>query len=167
MRTLDFRPVAEETYSIHESTPDRLAGEMWLGKGNPGPPIHIHPELTEHLKLLEGKLEIYRDGAWSVIEKGYEWQVPAGVSHTFRATADSDALVWFSVEPAGGFLGFLEDSHALIESGKLKSYESLSGLIYSSMIVRKYADDFVASRRSMRLVMAIAGTMGRLLGKRV
>lgn len=167
MKKLDFRPAAEETYTIHEATPDRLVGEMWLARRNPGPPIHIHPRLTENLKLLDGKLEIYRDDTWKVIKEGYAWQVMAGEAHTFRATPDADALVWFSVEPAGGFLGFLEDTHALIRSGKLQSYESLSGLIYSSMLVHKYAADFVASQRSMRMVMALASAVGRLSGKRV
>lgn len=71
------------------------------------------------------------------------------------------------MEPAGGFLGFLEDSYDLIQSGKLTSYESPSGIIYSSMLVRKYADDFVPAQRGMRILMSAANGMGRLLGKRV
>lgn len=167
MKTLDFRPASDEAYTIHEATPERLTGEMWLGKGNPGPPVHIHPRLAERLKMLEGKLEIFAEGTWKVIEEGHEWEVPAGAAHTFRTPADSEARVWFSVEPAGGFLGFLEDTHALVQAGRLKRYESLSGLLYSSMIVRKYRGDFVASGRGMRMLMAAAAAVGRLLGKRV
>lgn len=165
--TLDFRPASEEIYTITQSTPEVLAGEMWLGPGADGPPLHIHPQLKEELELLEGKLRIYKDGRWETIDAGTSWVVHPGEVHTFKAEPSAEARVKFRITPSGGFLGFLTDSHRLIQSGKMTSYESLNGLIYSSMIVKKYSDDFRAAQPGMRLVMSLANLVGRLSGKRV
>lgn len=164
---LDFRPVSDETYTITHSSDDKIEGEMWLGKGAAGPPLHIHPGQEENLELLKGKLQIFRNGKWEIIESGVQWKIPAKEVHTFKGVSDSEALVKFSITPAGEFYGFLNDTNKLIQTGKLKSYESLNGLIYSSMLVSKYKNTFRASQFHMRLIMGIATLIGRLSGRKI
>lgn len=164
---LDFRPASKEVYTITHSSNDRIEGEMWLGKGSAGPPLHIHPGQEENLELLKGKLQVYRNGKWEIIESGVKWRIPANEIHTFKGLSDSEALVKFSVSPAGEFYDFLNDTYHLIQSGKLKSYDSLSGLVYSSMLVSKYKNTFRASQFHMRLIMGIATIIGRLTGRKI
>ena len=82
---LDFRPVSQETYPITHFSDDRIEGEMWLGKGNGGPPLHSHPYQQENLELIEGKLQVFRNGNWEVIETGAKWSIPAQEVHTFKS----------------------------------------------------------------------------------
>lgn len=164
---LDFRPVAEESYHIEHNTPEKLAGVMKLGKGAAGPPVHVHPHSAEKLELLEGKLRIHHGGTWKTIEAGATWEVSAGEPHTFAGHPDEGATVRFQVTPNQGFADFLQDTHELIRAGKLKSYESLDGLIYSSMLVKKYPQDFQAAQWPMRIVMNVASWVGKAMGRRV
>jgi len=163
----DFRPLAQEIYTISHSSEERLEGEVWLGKAQGGPPIHIHPYSEERLTLVKGKLQIYRNGKWETIEAETSWNIPPGEIHTFKSAEDSDATVKFSILSPKGFAGYLADTEKLIRSGKLKSYESLAGLIYSSMLVRKYNDTMVPTQLHMKAIMALASLFGKITGKRV
>ncbi len=165
--TFDFRPVSPEIYTITHSTAESMEGEMWLGKGNEGPPLHYHAHLQEDLELIDGKLKIFRNCKWEVIKEGTKWSIPPKEIHTFKTVPDADATVKFSVTPAMGFEGFLRDTQALIKSGKLTSYKSLNGLIYSSMLVRKYSDTLTPAQGSLKMIMSIANFMGKLTGKKV
>lgn len=164
---IDFRPVSQELYHITHSTPELFEGEMWLGKGKSGPPLHIHPQQQEDLELVSGKLKIFRNEKWEVIEAGTRWIIPAGEVHTFQALPDAEATVNFKITPAGNFEGFLKDTEALIRSGKLKSYESLNGIIYSSMLVKKYKDTMQPALMPMKIAMFLATMLGRIQGKKV
>ncbi len=167
MMTIDFRPVSDEVYKITHSSTDFIAGEMWLGKGAAGPPLHIHPHQQEDLELVRGKMKIYRSGKWQIIEAPTRWIIPPGEVHTFKALPDSEAVMNFKVTPAGDFEGFLKDTEALIRIGKLTSYENLDGIIYSSMLVKKYKNTMRASQVPMRIVMLLAAGLGRFQGKRI
>lgn len=167
MMKFDFHPLAPETYTISHSSPEKMEGIMWLGKGNAGPPLHYHPRTKEDLELIEGKLEIYRNGKWEIIHEGTKWIVPPNEIHTFRSVPDSDATVKFSVTPPLGFEGFLRDTQQLIDSGKLTAYESLNGLIYSSMLIKKYPETLCPARRSLKVIVSIANFIGKLSGKKV
>lgn len=163
----DFRPLSQEVYTITPSSEERLEGEMWLGKAEAGPPLHKHPFSEERLTLVKGKLQIYRNGQWEIIEAETSWNIPPEEIHTFKGAEDSDATVKFSIIPPKGFAGFLTDTQALIQSGKLKSYESLNGLIYSSMLVKRYKDTLVPSQFYVKVIMPIANFFGIITGKRV
>lgn len=140
---------------------------MWLGKGQEGPPLHIHRGLQEELEVLSGKLEIYRNGKWEMITSGTKWTVPSNEEHSFRTVPDSDAKVRFRAIPALGFEGYFRDTEKLIKSGKLTSFKSLNGLIYSSMVTKKYSDTFYPSQMSMRIIISIGNFIGRLSGRKV
>lgn len=163
----DFRPLSPEVYEIVESTSECLTGEVWLGKGTQGPPLHIHPHSQENLEVLEGKVSVYENGKWQVIKKGEKRSIPPGEIHTFRTVPDSDARMNFSFLPAHNFEGFLKDTEHLIRSGKLTSYQNINGLIYSSMLVKKYKDALRASQLHMRIIMNLAVVAGVLLGKKI
>lgn len=163
----DFRPLSQEIYTIEHSSEDLLEGEMWLGKGSEGPPLHIHPFSEERLSLIKGKLQIYRSGQWETIEAGTKWNIPPGEIHTFKGAEDSEATIKFSVFPPKGFDGFLKDTQALIQSGKLTSYKNLNGLIYSSMLVKKYGDTLVPSQFLIKGIMSIANFLGIISGRKI
>src|SRR5690554_3561422 len=93
--------------------------------------------------------------------------IAPGVEHTFKAVPDTEARVYFRFSPPLGFESFLRDTEELIRSGKMVPYQSLNGLIYSSMLVRKYKDTLRASQKSVRMIMNLAVFAGTLMGKKV
>lgn len=167
MMKFDFNPVSPEIYTLTHSSPDKIEGEMWLGKGNAGPPLHYHPKIQEDLELINGKLKIYSNGKWETITAGTKWTIPPNEIHTFKTVPDSDATVKFCATPALGFEGFLRDTQTLIKTKKLTSYESLNGLLYSSMLIKKYSDTLYPSQMSMKIIMNIANFIGKVLGKKI
>ena len=167
MIKFDFNPVSPEIYTVTHSTPDKMEGEMWLGKGNAGPPLHYHPKIQEDLELISGKLKIYRNGKWKIIAAGTKWAISPNEVHTFKTVPDSDATVKFCVMPALGFEGFLRDTQTLISSGKLTSYESLKGLLYSSMLIKKYSDTLYPAQRGLKIIVTIVNFIGKALGKKI
>ncbi|MCB0658754.1 MAG: cupin domain-containing protein [Saprospiraceae bacterium] len=163
----DFRPVAQQVVNITHSSPEIIVGEMWLGKGQDGPPLHIHPALQEELEVISGKVEIYRFGKWEIITKGAKWTVPPGEVHTFRAVPDSEANLKVTGTPALGFEGYFKDTDQLIKSGKLTSFNNWNGIIYSAMLLDKYSDTMQPAQKSLKFVVRIAIFIGKIIGKKV
>jgi mannose-6-phosphate isomerase-like protein (cupin superfamily) len=46
--------------------------------------IHYHPEQEETFRVLEGTLEVLRDGRWSAVQAGEIYTVPKGAVHAWR-----------------------------------------------------------------------------------
>lgn len=163
----DFRPVAQQVVTIAYSGPEKIEGEMWLGKGQNGPPPHIHPSLQEELELISGQLVIYRKGKWETITAGTKWKVPPGEIHTFRTGPESEATIKVCGTPALGFEGYFRDTEQLIKSGKITSFTNLRGIIYTAMLLEKYADTMQPAQTSLKVVMGIANIIGKISGKKV
>lgn len=163
----DLRPVLQQVVTITHSSPEKIEGEMWLGKGQDGPPLHIHPTLQEELEVLSGKLEIYRNGKWEMVMAGTKWTVPPGEVHTFRTTPDSDATVKVCGAPALGFEGYFKDTEQLIKSGKLTSFTNFSGIIYTAMLLDKYRETMQPAEKGMKIILQIACFLGRISGKKI
>ena len=51
--------------------------------------IHYHPAQEETYRVLEGTLEVFRDGRWHAVPTGGTMEVPRGAIHGFRNTSDA------------------------------------------------------------------------------
>jgi quercetin dioxygenase-like cupin family protein len=103
-RQLDFHPGMGMRWEITRSTEDS-AGEVfestnWLDPGLPGPPTHVHPNWEESFEVIEGSLEVCKDGEWSTWTPGGTAVVPPGVPHTLRNASDEPAKTITRIRPA-------------------------------------------------------------------
>jgi len=51
--------------------------------------IHFHPEQEETYEVLDGRLEVFRDGDWHAVPAGESLTVPRGANHAFRNATET------------------------------------------------------------------------------
>jgi quercetin dioxygenase-like cupin family protein len=145
-RELDFHPVMGERWEITKSTED-TSGELfestlWLDPRTPGPPPHVHPSAEESFEVLEGSLDVFKDGGWTTLRSGETVAVPSNVRHSFRNSSDEMARFVIRIRPAGRSETFFRHMQALITERKLKQLppKDPGSAIYVAMLLREYRD---------------------------
>jgi mannose-6-phosphate isomerase-like protein (cupin superfamily) len=145
-RELDFRPAIGERWEITQSAADS-SGEVfeatvWLDARLPGPPPHMHPNSEESFEVLEGSLDLFKDGAWTTLRSGETASVPAGARHTFRNRSDEPVKFSARLRPAGRSEEFFRHMVALIREGKIKRLppKEPRSAIYAAMVFVSYPD---------------------------
>jgi mannose-6-phosphate isomerase-like protein (cupin superfamily) len=145
-RELDFHPVFGERWEITQSTED-TSGELfestlWLDPHMPGPPPHVRPNKEESFEILEGSLDVFKDGGWTTLTLGETATVPPNLRHTFRNSSDETTKLVIRIQPAGRSEAFFRGMHTLIAEGKLKRIppKDPASLIYVAMLFREYQD---------------------------
>jgi len=145
-RELDFHPVFGERWEISKSTED-TSGELfestlWLDPQMPGPPPHVHPSTEESFEVLEGSLDVFKDGRWATLGPGETATVPPNTRHTFRHPGNETAKIVIRIRPAGRSEAFFRHMHTLKTEGKLKQLppKEPSSAIYVAMLFREYRD---------------------------
>ena len=102
---------------------DRIAGraavvDYTAAPGFPGPPLHIHRELTDIFYVLEGTLT-FRVGDETIeAPAGSFVLVPPGTAHTFSNPSEAPARFLGIVSPAG-FEQYFRDLAAALGDGPL------------------------------------------------
>jgi mannose-6-phosphate isomerase-like protein (cupin superfamily) len=151
-RHRDFRPGMGMWWEITRSTAD-TSGELfeatnWIEPRMPGPPIHVHPAASESYEVIEGALEVFRDGKWNSVRAGEKATVPAGVPHSVRNVGDQPAKLVNIHQPAQRFESFFRDMHRLIHEGKIKHLPPREprSAIYVAMLFGNYPDDIRATK---------------------
>jgi mannose-6-phosphate isomerase-like protein (cupin superfamily) len=167
-RQLDFHPVFGELWEITKSTED-TSGELfesmlWLDPHMPGPPPHIHPDTEESFELLEGSLDVFKDGEWTTLKPGESATVPPNFRHTFRNSSDQTTKLVIRVQPAGRSEEFFRGMHGLIAEGKLKRIppKDPRSLIYVGMLFSEY-QDWTHPTGPLNSVMKTLGFTGKAL----
>jgi quercetin dioxygenase-like cupin family protein len=101
--------------------------------------VHIHPEQEETYEVLDGTLEVLRDGHWQAVPAGASLTVPPGAVHAFRNGSETPVRFLNVHRPALTFQEFLETLDRLIRAGKVKGLprpprlKNLRSGIYISM----------------------------------
>ena len=67
-RHLDFHPGMGMRWKITRST-EETGGEVfesahWYDAGEPGPPVHAHPDTDDTFAVVDGTLDVCIDGEW-------------------------------------------------------------------------------------------------------
>ena len=143
-RELDFHPSLGMRWEITQSPTDN-SGELfeltaWLDPHLPAPPPHVHPNFEESFQVLEGTLDVCKDGAWTTLRPGETESVPAGVPHTLRNSSDEMVKVVGRMQPAGRAEEFFRHIASLIRDGKIKGPQDLRSGIYFAMLADSYPD---------------------------
>jgi quercetin dioxygenase-like cupin family protein len=66
-----------------------------------GPPIHYHNNEDEWFFPLEGRVEFYKDNAWTEVAMGSVVFMPKGTIHTFRNPGDKPLKMLVHTRPSG------------------------------------------------------------------
>jgi len=65
--------------------------ELGIPPKFPGAPPHLHQHMTESFYILEGTIDVMRDGAWSQAHRGDFIIIPPHTIHAYRNSTDQPA----------------------------------------------------------------------------
>jgi hypothetical protein len=71
----------------------------------PGPPPHFHKRETEFFTIIQGTLDVMRDGEWTRCSPGTFVELPPNTAHTFINNTDQE-VVWVTGWRPKGFERF-------------------------------------------------------------
>jgi len=141
---LDFHPGMGMRWEIARSTEDS-SGEgfestNWLDPRMPGPPPHVHPNSEESFEVIEGSLDVCKDGEWTTLGPGETATVPPGAPHTLRNASEAPAKTVTRIRPAGQSEALFRHMHKLIHQGKIKKLppKEPRSAIYAAMLFDRY-----------------------------
>lgn len=164
-RTLDLRSVfgveARITASSEDTGGAYVEMDCTAAPGS-GTIVHYHPHQEETYQVLEGTLEVLREGRWSPVGAGDSMTIPAGAVHAFRNPGPAPARFLNRHTPALGFQAHLETLDRLIRTGKIRGTKDLRSIIHMSMSGVRHQPD-VPVKPPLWLVRAMA-FIGQRLG---
>ncbi len=167
-RVLDLRSVfgvvAQVTNAAAASAGDYVDLECTADPGS-GTMVHYHPEQDETFHVLEGTLEVLRDGAWIPLAAGDTHVVPRTAVHAWRNAGSAPVRFQNVHRPALGFLEHMVTLDRLTRAGKLRGTKDWRSLVYMSMSAVKYRPDVTVTPPQW-VIHAMAG-IGRRLGFRL
>jgi mannose-6-phosphate isomerase-like protein (cupin superfamily) len=82
--------------------------EIVTPAGVQGPPPHYHKDESEFFFIVQGALDVMRDGEWSRVTAGSFVELPAKTVHTFVNKTGED-VVWITGWRPKGFEKFFTD----------------------------------------------------------
>jgi mannose-6-phosphate isomerase-like protein (cupin superfamily) len=167
-RQLDFHPGMGMRWEVTRSTGD-TSGELfestnWLDPQMPGPPPHVHPNSEESFEVVEGALDVFKDGKWTTLGPGETATVPPGAPHTLRNASDAPATIITRIRPAGDSEAFFRHMHRLIHESTLKRLppKEPKSAIYAAMLFNHYPDEIRATG-PLKVVFRALAALGKAL----
>jgi mannose-6-phosphate isomerase-like protein (cupin superfamily) len=168
-RVLDFRPGMSMWWEITRSTAD-TRGELletvnWVAGGTGGPPVHVHERAEESYEVIEGTLELFRDGQWRTLHAGERATVGPGTPHTLKNTSGQPVRLVNVHRPALRFEAMFRELNLLITTGRIKRLppKDLCSLIYTAMLFAKYTDEQRVTNPP-GVIFAMLARLGKPLG---
>ena len=130
-----------------------------------GTMVHFHPEQDESFEVVEGQIEVLREGRWMPVPAGECYSVPKGAVHAWRNAAEVPARFVNVHRPALGFEAHMTTLDRLVREGKIRGKSDPRSIIYMALSAVEHQPD-VTVRPPQWLVKATA-SVGRLLGFRL
>lgn len=127
-----------------------------------GTMVHYHPLQEETFRVLEGTLEVFRDGQWDAVQTGELLTVPQGAVHAWRNASGAPIRFLNEHRPALEFQDHLETLDRLVKAGKIRSTKDPRSLIYMSMSAVRYRPDVTV--KPPQWVVNVMASLGRRLG---
>jgi mannose-6-phosphate isomerase-like protein (cupin superfamily) len=129
---------------------------------------HIHPSITEHFRVVSGRLCVRINGAETILGPGDEATVPPGIPHDWWNAGDVEAQLVVEIDPGRRFEIMISTLFGLANDG-LTNEKGLPHLLQLAVIGDEFGDviEFVQPPRIVQRVMfAILAPIGRALGYR-
>jgi quercetin dioxygenase-like cupin family protein len=141
---LDLRAVFGVSAQV--TTPSAATGGAYVelectADPGSGTMVHYHPEQEETFHVLEGTMEVLRDGAWIPVQAGQTHGVSQGEVHAWRNRGSAPVRFQNVHRPALGFLDHMETLDRLARAGKIRGTKDWRSLIYMSLSAVKHRPD--------------------------
>ncbi len=132
MKTSTIKWVLGHRVCLHETSGnfDLAYGETPAGV--PGPPPHVHQNLTESFLITEGEMEFLVNGEVRVVKAGESVDLPSNTVHTFNNKSNS-VCKWVNIHSPKGFRKFFEDM-GVDELGAESAKQSVDEKIVSKVM---------------------------------
>ena len=167
---LDYGPLGMrfEIKKTAESTGgESLEIEWEMAPRSGGTPVHIHPHAIETYEVLEGKFDVYLNGAWKTLSRGERVVAEKGVPHTFRNSTDASTRIYNTHQPAMRFGEYFEGLHRLVDRGVIQSDKMTpKAILHLALLMTSHGDE-IQSVKPPAFVMELFASLGRLLRYRI
>jgi len=129
-------------------------------------PLHVHPEQTKVLRVINGELSVFMEGQTRTLAAGEEIAVPPGAVHSFWNAGDREVHYWQEFRPALRSAEFFATLFALARDGKLNE-RGIPGILQLSVTIPRFRREIRVVRPpawAQRLVSLLA-PIARLTGR--
>lgn len=155
-------PAEGETFlvkrSSHHGDP-ALQFDWTLDPGRSGPPVHVHPEDDEIVRVLEGTARIQLGTDVHLVSAGKSMRLPAGIPHQIRAHGDQRLVAQVTSSPGYGFEQIL-DTLQRGQRGGFRGFAAMCQFVPANPHILR--PQFWGIRAFMRVV----GCLGWIIGVR-
>jgi quercetin dioxygenase-like cupin family protein len=146
----------------------KLAVQLSVRAGGAVMGEHVHSQITERFRVIDGKLGVRVDGEESVLETGGDVTVRPGVVHDWWNAGEGEARVLVEIQPGRRFELMIVNAFGLANAGKTNS-KGMPNLLQLAVFGREFRDvvEFVRPPRAIqRLLFGVLAPIGRMLGYR-
>jgi mannose-6-phosphate isomerase-like protein (cupin superfamily) len=154
-------------YRITRSSADTggelLEMELELPAHGWAPQPHVHPQLTEEYRVLEGSFDVLVGTDWRTLKAGDSASVQAGTVHTFRA-GSSPVRVANIHRPALDFEPYIRRLCSAANERNLGDLSGVRALLYVAVLLHEFPLHSRAPRRVLNAAVPGLAAVGRTLG---
>ena len=164
---LDLSPIGA-TFRVlrtgDDTNGEALEMEWKLAPHASGTPVHTHPHATESYEIVEGRLDVFIDGAWRTLSPGESASVPPGIPHTFRNPGDSFTIVRNTHAPAMRFAEYFGTIDRIVASGDV-AHDRMTpkAMLYLAVVMLRFKREIV-SVSPPHFVIEASARVAKLLG---
>ena len=156
-------PVNRERLKILERPWDNPAGraifELTALVGARVVGEHLHPAMVEKFTVLEGDLNVRRNGQTGILRQGETVVAEAGVWHDWWNAGDRDAHVRVEITPGERFLHMIETFFGLARLEHTNS-KGMPHLLQLVLIAREFSDVVVFRSPPLPVQRVMFGALG-------
>ncbi|MGJ3262086.1 MAG: cupin domain-containing protein [Salinarimonas sp.] len=93
-------------------------------------PPHVHPTQDEFIYVLEGRFDLYLDGAHHQANPGDLVRMPMGIPHGYYNLTDRDARALFWVSPARRLRELFDNLHNLGDPAEVVRQSAMREVLF-------------------------------------
>lgn len=156
-------PVTGETLYVLESTDEVFRFEFEIDPGCEIAAEHVHPELEQTIRVVEGELRCRMEGVERTLTAGESVVVPAGTAHFQWNPTNTTTRAIEEYRPAGDAHNFFRVAFGLARDGHTDRKGVPKPLIGAALLSE--FDGFVRPTSIyLRILFRVLGPVSRLLG---
>jgi mannose-6-phosphate isomerase-like protein (cupin superfamily) len=126
---------------------------------------HLHPAIHERFSVLEGELNVIRDGQQSTLRAGESAAIEPGVWHDWFNRGAVDAVVRVEVTPGERFAHMIETLFGLAQEGHVNS-KGMPDPLQLALVAQEFSDVIVFRKPPPRVQRIVFGALAPIARRR-